>query len=129
MPTASDIIALAPTALQSAFSIAGLIASLVHPAAKAAETQIGPGTGPVKLSQVFDTVIGLIQKAAAAGTIPKELPSDETIKLIIQAVVTSMQLSGILGPTPPAAGSTVSVGSPDGIILKPGQRITISVAG
>lgn len=129
MSTASDLISVAPTAIQAALTIAGLIASLVHPAAKAAEAQIGSGGGPVKLSQVFEAVIGWLQKAAAVGTIPKELPSDDTIKMIIQAVVSSMKISGLLGDAPTTVPTNAPVGSPDGIILKAGQSVTITVAG
>lgn len=117
--------AIIPLVASLAPSLISLIASLAHPAAQAAEA-IGPGTGAVKFAQVLDTVMGALQTAAAAGTIPKDLPSDETIKVILQAVISTMQLSGLLGPgkvTTPAAGS------PDGIILKAGQRVTISVAG
>jgi hypothetical protein len=81
-------------------SIINLITSLIHQNAPVAETTYGPGTGPVKFADVFASVIAALQKAAAAGTIDKTLPGDDIIKAIIQAVVTSMQMSGTLGGAP-----------------------------
>lgn len=100
-----------------------LIAGLIHQAAPAAEASNGPQTGPVKFAEVFQDVVGKLQAAAAAGQIGKELPSDDTIKLIIQAVVTSMKITGTLSPAPaPVAISTQSIS------LKLGQTLTISAA-
>ncbi len=87
------LIGLAPTALNSAIT---LIAGLVHQKAPVLEDVRGPGTGPVKFTDLFGSVITDLQKAAAAGQIDKVLPSDDLIKLIMQSVVTSMKLQGQL---------------------------------
>jgi hypothetical protein len=104
-------------------SIINLITSLIHQNAPVAETTYGPGTGPVKFADVFASVIAALQKAAAAGAIDKALPSDEIIKAIIQAVVTSMQMSGQLGETP------AQPGGPASSIGSVGQVITVRVVG
>jgi len=106
--------ALAPT-------IITLITGLVHKQAPVAEASNGPGTGPVKFADVFSAVMIALQNAAAAGQIPKALPSDEAVKAIIQAVVTSMKLSGTL--IAPPSGS-----APQAITLTAGQSVTITVA-
>ena len=101
--------------------VINLIAGLVHKAAPVAEVSNGPKTGPVKFADVFAAVMTALQNAAAAGSIPKILPPDDTVKAIIQAVVTSMQISGVLGtPATPAAPSAYTV--------KAGQTITITGA-
>lgn len=71
------------------------ITGLVHKAAPAAEAARGGSTGPVKFADVFVSVMSDLTKAKAAGQI-STLPDDATAKLIIQSVVTSMQLSGQL---------------------------------
>lgn len=78
--------------------IINLIAGLVNKHAPAAETQFGPGTGPIKFADVFSNVINALQKSASAGTIDKTLPPDDTIKLIIQSIVSSLNISGQLSP-------------------------------
>jgi len=111
--------------------VINLIAGLVHKQAPVAEATYGPSTGLVKFADVFSFVITALQTAAAAGQIPKVLPSDDTVKAIIQAVVQSMQLSGLLGAetTTSAASSSSSVvkpAQPQALKLTPGQVITIS---
>ncbi len=106
-----------PLAIQFGPSIIDLITGLVHKHAPVAEANNGPKTGPIKFTEVFTNVITALQQAAAAGTIGKDLPPDDLVKTIIQAVVTSMQISGTLGPT---TGQVIKLG--------PGQSITISVA-
>lgn len=109
--------ALIPLIAGLAPSIINLIASLVHQHAPQAEMANGPGTGPVKFADVFAAVIDALQKAAASGAIDKTLPPDEQIKMIIQAVVNSMQLSGVLG------GGAAIPAAPTG------QVITLRVIG
>src|SRR4051812_39662100 len=92
------IASLAPT-------IIDLITSLVHKSAPTQEA-LGPKTGPLKFANVFGDVITSLTKAATAGQIDKALPPDDTIKLIIQSVVTSMKLSGQLQDQPPVALSS-----------------------
>jgi hypothetical protein len=106
-------------------SIISLIASLVHQKAPVAEQQYGPGTGAVKFGAVFGDVVMALQKAAAAGQIDKVLPADDTIKAIIQAVVTAMQLSGVLATSPAAQAVTPTPGQ--SIVLSAGQSVTITV--
>ncbi len=102
--------------------LSNLIAALVHRHAPVIEAQYGPGTGPVKLPDLFAAVIGDLTKAAVAGTIPKALPSDDTVRIIIQAVVSSMKLSGLLDAP---AGVAVA---PQAVTLRAGQSLTITVA-
>jgi hypothetical protein len=92
-------------------SIISLIAGLVHKQAPVAETTHGPGTGPVKFTDVFNYVITALQSAAAAGQIDKALPSDDAVKTIIQSVVTSMKLTGLLGDAPAPTSVTVANGT------------------
>lgn len=114
--------ALIPIFAGLAPELISLIVSLTHPAAKAAEAQLGTGSGPVKMATVFGDVMTALTKAAEAGTISKTLPPDETVKLILQAVVTSMKMSGALGSTPIAeAPSTSQI-----ILLRAGQSLTIN---
>ena len=121
--------ALVPLILGAAPGIIDLITSLVHKSAPAAEQDLGAGTGPVKFAQVFGDVITALQKAAAIDQIPKVLPPDDTIRLIIQAVVSSMILSGGLAPTAPAtkAGTSASaiVAPAATAAIHPGQSLTI----
>lgn len=121
-------------AMAVAPTIIDLITRLVHGAAPAAEQKYGPQTGPVKFGDVFASVIDALQKAAGAGQISKALPADETIKLIIQAVVTSMNLNGQLAGGPDLSTTAVKQGqgvgfiAADVITIKPGQKLTIQVA-
>ncbi len=108
-------------------SILDLIAGLVHKSAPAQEAALGVKTGPVKMANVLEDVMVALQKAAAAGTIPKELPSDQTIATVVQAIVSSMKLSGLLdSPTQPAAPQATQGAS---YVLRAGQSLTITVAG
>ncbi len=101
--------------------LANLIAGLVHRHAPAIEQQYGPGTGQVKIPELFDRVIGDLTKAATAGTIGKALPSDDIVRVVIQSVVSSMKLSGQLDAAAPVpAGQAVT--------LRAGQSLTITVA-
>ncbi len=113
--------ALIPLIAGLAPDIINFITSLIHPAATAAEA-LGTGTGPLKFATVFSDVVTALQKAAAAGTIDKVLPSDDMIKAIIQAVVTSMQLSGQLGGTAVNPAPATS----QAITLTHGQTITVT---
>jgi len=99
-----------------------LIAGLVHQFAPREEQQLGAGTGQAKMANVFSDVVQSLQKAAAVGTIPKELPPDQTIGLIIQSVVSSMKLSGLLEPPP-----TATLAPAQDITLRPGQSVRITV--
>ena len=102
--------ALIPLIAAIAPEIINLITALVHKAAPAAEQTLGSGTGPVKFAQVFGDVMTALQNAAAAGQIPKALPSDDIVKVVIQAAVNSMQLSGLLGASDPTAVPAATVG-------------------
>lgn len=110
------ITGLAPT-------IIDLIAGLVHKQAPVAEATLGAGTGPVKFADVFSYVVGALTKAATAGQIDKTLPSDDAIKLVIQSVVSSLKLQGLLTSetTPSAIAGTQSV------TLKSGETLTVQV--
>ena len=105
-------------------SLIDLIAGLVHKAAPVAETVHGPSTGPVKFAEVFGSVVALLTRAAGTGQIPKELPPDETIKAVIQAVVSSMKLSGLL-----MSSVTIGPAPAQSLVLKAGQSVTIKVEG
>lgn len=76
--------------------VISLIAGLVHRAAPQAEAALGSGTGQAKFADVFASVMTTLTKAAEAGTIPKQLPSDDVVRTVIQGVVSSMKLSGLL---------------------------------
>lgn len=120
--------AIVPLISALAPEVVNLVAALVHHSAPQAEMTHGPQTGPVKFANVFGSVMEQLQAAAAAGTISKSLPSDETVKVIIQAVVASMQLSGTLVPPSPASPAsqtnwTISTAT---YKLGPGQSITIN---
>lgn len=121
--------AIIPLAAAIAPSIIDLIAGLVHKFAPVAEATNPPKTGPVKFTQVFGDVMTALQNAANAGQIDKALPNDETIKAVIQAVVSSMKIGGLLGSsTSPATPATPAAG-PQPLALKPGQTITITLQG
>jgi hypothetical protein len=113
--------ALIPLIAELAPTLINLIVGLVHQKAPVAE-QIGPGTGPVKFADVFVSVMTDLAKAKATGQI-EVLPDDATVKVIIQAAVTGMQLLGLLGGTAavsPQASSAQSIG------LKTGQSLLIT---
>ncbi len=62
-------------------------------------------------------------RAATAGTIPKSLPSDDIVRVVIQSVVSSMKLSGLLD-----APSTPAPVGLQALTLRSGQSVTITVA-
>lgn len=122
-------------------SIIQLIAGLVHRSAPIQEATQGPKTGPVKFAGVFADVIQALTAAANAGQIDKVLPPDPAIQVIIQAVITSMQISGLLSGVPTATAQTATVApqaqpavgappnaAPLSFALKNGQILMISVA-
>lgn len=126
IPVVEALAPLAPALIQ-------LITGLVHPAAQQAEQHYGPGTGPVKFADVFGKVIAALQSAAAAGQIDKTLPSDETVKMIIEAVISSMNLTGQLTgttavPEPSGRSGSQNVTATQTVILKPGQSLTVTGA-
>lgn len=98
--------AFVPLIAEIAPELINLIVGLVHKKAPIAEASNGPSTGAVKFSEVFQAVIAALNTAAAAGQINKALPPDDTIKTIIQAVVQSMQLSGLIGTQPQSTTPT-----------------------
>ncbi len=118
--------ALIPLAVSLAPQIIDLIVGLVHKSAPVAEQQLGVKTGPAKFGQVFGDVITALTKAATAGQISRTLPPDETIQMIIQAVVTSMQLSGTLGAVPPPQAVAVPVHPAQSVALAPGQSLLVT---
>lgn len=101
-----------------------LIAGLVHQKAPAAEQARGKGTGPVKYADVFAATMQDLINAHAAGQIPT-LPDEALVKIVIQAVVTSMKLSGQLSSDPTAVALAAS-GS-QSIILAAGQTLVVTV--
>jgi hypothetical protein len=105
--------------------IVSLIAGLVHPKAIAAEAAHGPLSGPVKFADVFASTMKDLIAAHAAGTIPL-LPDEPMVKIVIQAVVTTMKLGGLLGDSaavavPPAAQQQIRLKA------VAGQSLLISV--
>ena|ERR1700730_8571690 len=116
--------AIIPLIASLAPTIIDLIASLVHKQAPIAEATLGTGTGPVKFADVFVSVMESLTKAKVAGQIDL-LPDDSTVKTIIQAVVTSMKLTGRLGPAPPATITNTAVAS--AVTLSSGESVTVSV--
>ncbi len=102
-----------------------LIAGLVHRKAPEAQAALGAGTGPVKFADVFTGVMNDLAKAHAAGQLPGPIPDDATVKLIIQAIVSSMNLLGLLDGIP--AVLTAPASSSQAIMIKPGQILTITV--
>ncbi len=115
--------ALVPLIATVAPEIISLIAGLVHKHAPVVEAANGPSSGPVKFADLFGTVIGALTNAANVGTISKVLPSDDTVKIVMQAVVTSMKMMGLLN----GVVTDAAVGG-QSIVLKAGQTITIGVA-
>jgi hypothetical protein len=115
--------ALVPLIAGIAPEIVNLIVGLVHPKAIAAEQNNGPLTGPVKFADVFVAVMQDLTNAHVAGQL-SVLPDDATVKVIIQAVVTSMQLSGYLGGA--IAGPTPSTPSGQSVVLKTGQSVLVT---
>lgn len=115
-----------PIIAQLAPTIVSLITALVHKAAPVAETTNGPGTGPVKFAQVFQSVVTDLNTAANAGQISKTLPDDNTIQTIIQAVVTSMQLSGML---PASTTTTTSAVTSASSMVNVGKGQVVTVTG
>jgi hypothetical protein len=105
--------------------IISLITGLVHKHAPVAEATSGPGTGPVKFADVFVAVMKDLTNAKVAGQI-SAIPDDTTVKFIIQTVVTSMKLDGLLNP-PQAAPVAVPDGA-QSIVLSSGQSLMIRVA-
>lgn len=112
-----------PAALSIAPQIISLITGLVHHHAPIAQATTGPGTGAVRFADVFTAVMDSLQKAATAGTIDKSLPSEDLIKVVIQAVVTSLKMQGQLTGSAPSPLASDSVKQ---IVLAPGQSINIS---
>jgi hypothetical protein len=123
--------AIVPLIAGIAPSIISLITGLVHKSAPVAEAANGPGTGPVKFAQVLQSVMGALQSAASSGQIDKVLPSDDSIKLIIQSVINSMQMGGQLpasaAPLVPQTIGTLQSNPPTEnlIVLKSGQTLRI----
>jgi hypothetical protein len=120
--------ALIPLIATLAPAVIDLIAGLVHQKAPQAEAILGAGTGPVKFAEVFVGVMSDLAKASASGQITGGIPADGTVKMIIQAVVTSMKLSGTLGTVVATVAVPGILAAPQSLILAPGQTITISVA-
>ncbi len=115
--------ALIPLIASLAPSVINLITGLVHKTAPIVEATNGPATGPVKFASVFETVIGALQSAAAAGQIDKQLPPDDLIKLVIQSVVSSLKLSGQLG-----SDTVQPLASSQSLVLKAGQTLTLTIS-
>jgi len=122
-----------------------LIAGLVHQKAPAQDAALGSGTGPVKFANLFVDVMGDLAKAHAAGTIDT-IPDDATAKTVIQSVISSMKLLGLLDGSvvvdpaavttvtaPPAAAAAAKAqpkvpGASQSFALANGQTLTFAVA-
>ena len=117
--------AIIPLVSALAPEIINLIVGLVHKSAPAAESQLGAATGPAKFGMVFGDVVAALNKAAVAGQISKTLPADETIQVIIQAAVQSMQLSGLLGAALPATAA-VTANQPQPLFAGSGYVVVMS---
>ena len=116
----------APLVLTEVPKLIDLIVGLVHKKAPAAESALGAGTGLVKLADVYTGTMQDLIKAKAAGTIPG-LPDEAEVKIIIQAVVTSMKLLGGLGSINVQSPSELPATTQGPLVLSSGQSITISV--
>jgi hypothetical protein len=117
------IAAIAPLVTSVAPSIIDLVTSLIHKAAPAAEATLGPGTGPIKAATVLSAMTAQLQQAATSGQIKaSDIPSPDVLQVILNAVVKSMNLSGLL------EASSTSTTPNQAITIKPGQSLTISVA-
>lgn len=108
-------------------AIVSLIAALTHKTAPLVEAARGAGTGPVKFADLFVSVMSDLALAHSKGQISM-VPDDATAKLIIQSVLSSMKLLGLLdgqvSPTAPTpAGPLAATGGR--ISLAAGQSITI----
>ncbi len=122
-------------------SIIDLIVGLVHKGAPKQEAALGDKTGPVKFANLFVSVMSDLAKAHAAGSI-SDIPSDDAAKTIIQSVISSMKLLGLLNgasiPDAPGPASVIPTGSPvvpaatapakQSFVLANGQILTFSVA-
>jgi hypothetical protein len=121
-------------------SIINLIAGLVHQKAPVQQAALGSGTGAVKFANLFLDVMNDLTKAHAAGQIDT-IPDDATAKTVIQSVISSMKLLGLLdssalpdAPTiapvavaaKPAATTKAAPGS-QSFALANGQVLTFSV--
>jgi hypothetical protein len=123
---------IAPIFESLAPQVIALITALVHKHAAAAQAQLGVGTGPVKLAQVLTAVNSDLSDAAKAGTIPP-VTATGSVAQVVQSVVGSMKLSGLLGASaasPAVAAKTVSAANATTgslvVNMKPGETITIS---
>lgn len=121
-------------------SIISLIAGLVHQKAPVQEAALGASTGPVKFANLFVDVMSDLAKAKAAGQIDS-IPNDTDAKNVIQSVISSMKLLGLLDgaavPDAPAPALTPKVVQPtvkqtsansQSFALVGGQTLTVSVA-
>jgi hypothetical protein len=113
-----------------------LITGLVHKAAPIAQAANPvPGTGAVRFADVFASVMQAVIGAHAAGQITGALPDESIVKVVIQAVVTSMKLPGnildMTGVAPLAAVAAVAsvavTGAVQSVVLKAGQTLSITV--
>jgi hypothetical protein len=116
-------------------SIISLITSLVHHKAPVIESSNGPGTGPVKFADLFVSVMQGLTSAKVAGQIPS-VPDDASAKNIIQAVISSMKLLGLLNSVPTGipglVATTIATNSVvpnlnQNLTLKAGQTLTVTV--
>lgn len=93
-------------------SVISLIAGLVHKQAPIEQANNGPSTGPVKFANVFNAVVAALENAVSAGQLDKTaVPSTDTVKLIIQVIITALKLpGGVLSDVPaPTSVPTIAV--------------------
>lgn len=111
--------ALIPIVASALPDIVSFIASLIHPKVKAAEA-MGPGTGPLKFADVLTATLAELVRAHASGVITT-VPDNDTVKVILQSVYTSLKLSGDLAATAAAAAPGAQ-----SITLKAGQSVVVT---
>ena len=96
--------------------IAGLVKSHIG------QTSASPQSGGIDLTGVFNSVMVALENAASQGTIPKTLPPDDVVKMIVQTAATALH-----APAPVTAPvSNAAASGSLSITLASGQSLTIS---
>lgn len=114
---------LIPLGLSLAPQIYQLIAGLVHKHAPAIEQAYPqPNMGPVKFSNLFDTVMGSLTQAAATGQIDKTLPPDDLIKSMLETAVQTLKQPG-----GPLADATAQPPATSGAFAITGRQVVAHV--
>lgn len=103
--------------------IISLIAGLAQPKIIAAEQINVPG--PVRFADVFVETMSDLTKAHANGQIAGDLPNDAIVKVIIQAVFTSLSKSGIVNVPPMSVPAPATLRNAT-YTVHPGDTIMVS---